>query len=161
MRKCKWWGCERTCEDQFCSQSCGNKYRVDLRRREVKYRLVQLAGGRCVRCGYGKCIEALEFHHRDPSTKRFAFGSGDTPSWHILVEEVAKCDLLCSNCHREVESEPFRERWAAVFERVAERAVQAHAAARCEITAAERNGKQRQSRRRRSLLSRRSYVKGL
>lgn len=136
---CQWWSCDqRGGANGFCSSACANKYRVDLRRREVKYRLVQLAGGECVQCGYSECIEALEFHHRDPTTKRFKLGSGDTPSWHILVAEVAKCDLLCANCHREVESIPFIERWQKVLERVMDRDVRAQEAPRASITASER-----------------------
>ena len=32
---------------------------------------VKLLGGKCCICGYDKCIDALVFHHRDPSIKEF------------------------------------------------------------------------------------------
>ena len=32
---------------------------------------VEAFGGKCGICGYNKCIEALEFHHLDPSQKEF------------------------------------------------------------------------------------------
>ena len=77
---------------------------VAARRRRVKEILVAEAGGRCVICGYDRSIAALEFHHRDPATKRFALGaSGLTRSIASMREEAGKCDLLCSNCHAEVE----------------------------------------------------------
>ena len=38
---------------------------------ERKQALVELCGGKCVACGYSKCIAALEFHHRDPAKKDF------------------------------------------------------------------------------------------
>ncbi len=44
----------------------------------------------------------LEFHHRDPRSKEFAIGSDGIPRSRERVRaELAKCDLLCANCHRE------------------------------------------------------------
>jgi len=40
---------------------------VTIKRRAIKKMLVQYKGGKCERCGYNKCIRALEFHHLDPS----------------------------------------------------------------------------------------------
>ncbi len=63
------------------------------------------AGGGCSICGYDRCAGALHFHHLDPATKRFAVGGqGLTRSRASLREEAAKCVLLCSNCHAEVEA---------------------------------------------------------
>lgn len=74
-------------------------------RRRVKVRLVSEAGGRCKLCGYDRCVAALEFHHLDPSEKRFALGSrGLGRSLADLRAEARKCVLLCSNCHAEVEA---------------------------------------------------------
>ena len=70
----------------------------------VKTKLVKLKGGKCVICGYNKCIKALEFHHIDPQQKRFEISPclGNT-SLAVLIEEINKCMLVCSNCHRELE----------------------------------------------------------
>ena len=74
-------------------------------RRCVKRRLVERAGGACALCGYDRCVAALQFHHRDPSTKRFAIGGrGLARAWDLLVAEADTCELLCSNCHAEVEA---------------------------------------------------------
>ncbi|MEY4334993.1 MAG: phage FelixO1, partial [Bacteroidota bacterium] len=35
-------------------------------RKRTKQKLVEHKGGCCEICGYNKCIEALEFHHKDP-----------------------------------------------------------------------------------------------
>ena len=43
--------------------------RVAERRRTVKRILVAEAGGRCARCGYDRCIAALQFHHMDPAPR--------------------------------------------------------------------------------------------
>ncbi len=74
-------------------------------RRTVKQRLVNEAGGACVACGYDRHLGALEFHHLDRTTKRFELATrGLTKSLERLRAEAAKCILLCSNCHAEVEA---------------------------------------------------------
>ena len=81
------------------------KERVSEWRREVKRRLVDEAGGACLICGYDTCVAALEFHHRDRKTKLFALSrQGVTRSFEEARAEARKCDLLCSNCHAEVEN---------------------------------------------------------
>jgi len=44
---------------------------------------------------------SMDFDHRDPTSKRFAVTRmiGRTGTARIL-EEVAKCDIVCANCHR-------------------------------------------------------------
>ena len=69
------------------------------RRRQRKQKLVELHGGCCEDCGYNKSLAALEFHHRNAETKDFGLGNFNG-SWERLLEEAAKCDLLCANCHR-------------------------------------------------------------
>lgn len=79
--------------------------RVSRRRRRVKQILVQEAGGCCVLCGYDRCIGALHFHHLDPSTKKFHLSMhGAARSLTAVREEMAKCALVCANCHAEVEA---------------------------------------------------------
>lgn len=52
------------------------------------------------KCGYAHPA-ALQFHHRDPSTKRFALSEAvwKTKSIENLQQEIDKCDILCANCH--------------------------------------------------------------
>ena len=74
-------------------------------RRRAKRILVDDAGGGCALCGYDRCVAALQFHHVDPSTKRFGLGSrGLAQALDKLREEARKCVLLCANCHAEVEA---------------------------------------------------------
>jgi len=78
---------------------------VHRRRREVKRVLVEEAGGRCVLCGYDRALSGLHFHHVDPAEKAFALSrQGVTRSLATARAEAAKCVLLCSNCHAEVEA---------------------------------------------------------
>jgi hypothetical protein len=77
---------------------------VTRRRRRVKAQLVAEAGGACVLCGYSRHLGALQFHHLEPSRKEFRIASvGTALSLARAREEVAKCILLCANCHAEVE----------------------------------------------------------
>jgi len=68
-----------------------------------KIRAINYLGGAC-KCGEDH-PSALQFHHRDPSTKSFSITSKElsTPKkrpWDtVIIPELDKCDLLCSNCH--------------------------------------------------------------
>ena len=66
--------------------------------------MIEYKGGHCIKCGYKKCITALEFHHRDKKLKSFGFG-GVRSFTSRIKKELDKCDLVCSNCHREIEYE--------------------------------------------------------
>lgn len=74
--------------------------------KRTKQYLVKYKGGKCEieTCGYDKCIDALEFHHRDPNKKDFGIG-GSTKSIEKLKAEVDKCIMVCANCHREIHAE--------------------------------------------------------
>ena len=82
---------------------CFNKRSVK-RRRDLKHRAVEYLGGKCGICGYNKYIGALEFHHLDPSKKDLTI-AGSGKKWSSIKEEIDKCALLCSNCHKEVHAE--------------------------------------------------------
>ena len=54
--------------------------------------------------GCSKCQEkhpaCLQFHHRDKNNKSFEICDAVfTRSWKKIEEEMAKCDILCANCH--------------------------------------------------------------
>ncbi len=112
--KCKYQNCPKEAgvaivgknterQRSFCSVQCKNKFFVDKRRWELKIKAVASKGGRCSKCGYDKCVTALEFHHRNPEEKEFEISHCHSKSWIRVQEEVSKCELLCSNCHKEEE----------------------------------------------------------
>jgi hypothetical protein len=44
----------------------------------------------------------LDFDHRDPQEKlRSPSTLANGNSWKNMLEEIAKCDVVCANCHRE------------------------------------------------------------
>ncbi|HSZ70663.1 MAG TPA: hypothetical protein VK756_09900 [Solirubrobacteraceae bacterium] len=78
---------------------------VSRRRRKVKQILVEEAGGKCIGCGYHRCIAALEFHHVNPDEKKFSLSHrGVARSLASARVEAEKCILVCANCHAEVEA---------------------------------------------------------
>ncbi len=78
-----------------------NSCNQSLRRKRIKKILVDELGGKCSVCGYDKHIEVLQFHHKDPSMKKFGLGSSWNQSLKTLREESKKCIVLCANCHIE------------------------------------------------------------
>jgi len=88
----------------YCKEC--NKQNIINRKRKLKEKCVEYGGGKCKICGYAKYLGALDFHHLDPSTKDIAFSRFNSTSWEknkdLLINELDKCILLCSNCHREV-----------------------------------------------------------
>lgn len=72
------------------------------RRKANKEKLIAALGSKCEICGYSRCVAALDFHHRNTSEKEFELGDKMRMSLTTLLNEVSKCALLCSNCHREV-----------------------------------------------------------
>lgn len=73
---------------------------IQLTRGMFLAKIKETRGGKCVRCGYNKCLKALEFHHIDPSQKDFTI-SNDHFRLQEAIEESKKCILICSNCHKE------------------------------------------------------------
>lgn len=72
-------------------------------RRQIKRRGVLALGNKCAICG--KMFEdcCYDFHHIEPSEKDFNISSGNTNGardWLRIRDELKKCALLCSNCHR-------------------------------------------------------------
>lgn len=78
---------------------------VQTLRYKLKQDCVTYKGGKCERCGYCKCVSALDFHHKDPSKKGFQISDVKKTNLNgIIKRELDKCVLLCANCHREEHS---------------------------------------------------------
>ncbi|MFZ1721883.1 MAG: hypothetical protein WAU07_05255 [Microgenomates group bacterium] len=76
---------------------------VKKRRAHLREKAVAESGGKCRICGYKRVITALEFHHKDQTQKDFGLSQrGLTRSWEKIKIEIAKCILVCANCHREI-----------------------------------------------------------
>lgn len=54
----------------------------------------------CWDCGQTYPHYCMDFDHREQSDKAFLVSYGLNYRWDKLIEEVLKCDMVCSNCHR-------------------------------------------------------------
>ena len=79
-----------------CNSCMANAHKNKRKKMAVEYK-----GGKCIMCGYAKCLRSLSFHHRDPAEKDFGIGGSHARSWDAAKKELDKCDLLCANCHYE------------------------------------------------------------
>lgn len=74
-------------------------------RREKKTEWVKKFGSVCNRCKQSFPDYIFEFHHTDPETKETTpsqlFMFSDTK----IAEELSKCIMVCSNCHKTIHHE--------------------------------------------------------
>jgi len=68
------------------------------RKRMIKQKIVDMLGGKCQRCGYARCLAALEFHHKDPTVKEHSL---EMNKRELVNFDPNKYELVCANCHRE------------------------------------------------------------
>lgn len=73
---------------------------VNDRRKIQQAKIWQIKSQPCKDCGglFHPC--AMDFDHRDPSQKVFEIGPALSRNWEKVQAEIAKCDVVCSNCHR-------------------------------------------------------------
>jgi hypothetical protein len=57
----------------------------------------------CSACGFKGSHYQLDLDHVDPSTKECSNHRAYEPNWSMkrVKQELAKCVILCANCHRE------------------------------------------------------------
>lgn len=90
--KAKW-----DCRDALC-KPCRSRYATD-RRKRIKEQAIKHLGGKCVDCGIVDEPCVYDFHHLNPTQKDFSLGA-NTKAFDSIIDELEKCVLLCSNCHR-------------------------------------------------------------
>lgn len=54
----------------------------------------------CIQCGI-KHPAVLQFHHRSETTKQYEISRmvNQNLNHDLILKEIAKCDVLCANCH--------------------------------------------------------------
>jgi hypothetical protein len=61
----------------------------------IKYKLEH----GCMDCGFNAHHAALQLDHRPGTVKVRDIKSGQQLGWEALLAEIAKCDVVCANCH--------------------------------------------------------------
>jgi hypothetical protein len=81
-----------------CRACCVANQRRYTARKLARIQKFKIEQG-CQRCGYNESAYALDFHHKDPNTKEFGIGRQLNMAEDRIWREIAKCDVLCRNCH--------------------------------------------------------------
>lgn len=94
---------ERT--DAIKAKRCAAERRlvyINVVRQEWRSILADMDYLRCRKCGYDKCQDAIEYHHKDPKTKTMLISQQlRRKPRDEVIEELRQCVPLCANCHRE------------------------------------------------------------
>lgn len=92
--------CGKETDGKGCWNMCSSCYKKK-RRKIIKDKCIEIKGGICSVCGgkFNSCV--YDFHHL--GNKKEDIGILINKSkLDILWDELAKCILICSNCHREL-----------------------------------------------------------
>ena len=76
------------------------KTRAKIHRQKRLKLMLQLKGVPCKDCGNKFPPYCMDFDHREPKDKLFSISGQQTCSESLFLAEVAKCDVVCANCHR-------------------------------------------------------------
>lgn len=91
---------ERQSGARFCSMICVNSQAASKRRDRCRKVAAELKLVGCSQCSEKRPL-ALDFHHLDPATKIFPVSRFISKgNMNGMLEEIAKCIILCANCHR-------------------------------------------------------------
>jgi hypothetical protein len=71
------------------------------KKEELRSIIIAIKNNPCMDCGVSYPHYVMDFDHRDPSLKLSNVSSLiNMGNKQKLLEEIAKCDLVCANCHR-------------------------------------------------------------
>lgn len=74
--------------------------RTEVRNAHWRIWLNEKKSGPCSDCGNRFPPECMDFDHRSSEVKLFNIATSFNKSQDSLAAEIAKCDLVCANCHR-------------------------------------------------------------
>jgi hypothetical protein len=75
--------------------------RAPRRRFESRNMITKLKSEPCVDCKTKFHFCQMDFDHRDPTEKRLPISRMGLMGINSILKEIAKCDLVCANCHRD------------------------------------------------------------
>jgi hypothetical protein len=91
-------------KEYYAARKEQRKIQVLARQKHIKsvIREYKLAKG-CERCGYNKSARALQFHHHNnDKAHNVARMVAQGRAIENIMIEIAKCEIVCSNCHAEI-----------------------------------------------------------
>lgn len=92
-------GYEKKFRESEKGRASTRKSQRDLRakRREFMHDLKSVP---CMDCGGKFDPICMDFDHRPGTVKKFCIGTRLQLSMERILTEIAKCDIVCANCHR-------------------------------------------------------------
>jgi hypothetical protein len=103
----------RECVAEWFERASGRNRQVILEAKDVP----------CMDCGVRHPFWIMQFDHRDPDKKSFGLHQYSARALQKVKDEIAKCDVVCSNCHddrtykRDLEKRQRGERSACLVPR--------------------------------------------
>lgn len=98
-------GCSKSTVSYHCGK--GQKEKTKNRQKQSRHRNIAFIrehkqGKRCADCKEDYPYWMLEFDHLPEHEKLFTIGGRRARDFTLqqLVDEIAKCDIVCSNCHK-------------------------------------------------------------
>jgi len=87
---------KRKYEENGCYRDAGQKAKA------LKEWMIELKSQPCQDCKLSFEVCCMDFDHRDGTVKSYNVGSmfAHHYSRELIETELAKCDLVCANCHR-------------------------------------------------------------
>lgn len=72
------------------------------RKNERKQKIVTEFGNKCFICKQQLNPCVYDFHHVNPTQKEYSFGQIKTREYSVIMKELSKCIMVCTNCHRTI-----------------------------------------------------------
>lgn len=99
-------GCSRGTISYHCSEDGRKNGARRLRDRRSNYRKhIQevKSSNPCADCGVSYPPHVMDFDHLPGEDKKFNISSqlGNMSNFEVLKAEIAKCEVVCANCHRQ------------------------------------------------------------
>lgn len=103
--------------DKFTSKAYKAKHAASCKARTKALQQVidDLKKTGCISCGESHPA-CLDFHHKKRAGKEISIAVAAHRRWSLkrLMAEVAKCEILCANCHRKLHWKDRRSsKWAS------------------------------------------------
>jgi hypothetical protein len=82
-----------------CKECTAAKWKTVRLERSAE--LYKMRGQCCEKCGdFHDNPAFFDWHHIDPTTKKYEVKTMICSKWDKVLEEAEKCLMLCPNCHR-------------------------------------------------------------
>jgi len=86
-----------------CYKQRAKEYRIKLKERFSEW----LSDKSCIDCGEKDPIVLDCDHVRDQKKFNISEMLNDARPWELILEELAKCEIRCANCHRRKTAKQF------------------------------------------------------